>query len=332
MCEISERANDSNSHKKLMKVAQQDTTNSSSSSNSIETKASPANPTEECKSWPSLHPLAVLTVMPLAPIWFWMNRGFTNWFHYGFWFYLLTGRTDFMRRFQVIIGGSVCIGWYLSVVHDYAVHGRFCHLLYNNMPPGMKTMILENGRLASGGIVDSTMATGIIALVHVLDFVAHPYLTYVAWKMHSSRGGSMRNLVTWDVLVSAYALRMLYSMSHQYYNDGAVTGLLYYGFDVYHLDTLDTWTAAYTGESLWFAGLIVWKGYLIWMEERNNLRVNIRIGSNNSIATTSQATEQIEKDLSGNTAGINDDDLDGRKPALKMSSSVFSMESSSDNQ
>ena len=276
-------------------------------------------PTKESSPWPAVHPLVVLAVVPLLPTYFFMNRGFTQWFHWGFIAYLLTGRPDFLRRFQVIIGGAVCVGWYLAVAHEYLVHGRVCHLLYNNMPGAMKALMLENGHLASGGIItNNATALAAIGVSHIVDLVAHPYLTYVAWKLHTSRGGSLRNLVTWDVLASAYALRVLYATSHQYYNWGYVASPFYYGFEVYHIDNLDAYTAAYIGEGVWFAGLIVWKAYLGWMR-RNNLRLNISIGGTNG---------SLQKKLSSsNTTTMNDDDLDRRKPALRMSSSCFSDDS-----
>jgi len=235
--------------------------------------------TKEGLSWPSVHPLLALAGFIFAvPSWVLMNRGFTLWFHLGFLFYLVTGRSDFMRRFQVIIGGATNIGWYLTVVHEYVVHGRLFDLLYNNMPPAMKAIMLENGHLASGGIIQNNTAMATIWVTHVLDMIAHPFLLYVAWKMHVSYGGSARNLVTWDVLIAAYAFRIVYSTSHQYYNWGYVNSPFYYGFEVYHIDSLDAYTAAYVGEAIWFAVLIAWKGYLSWLRS-NDLRVKLRIGA-----------------------------------------------------
>lgn len=279
---------------------------SSSQSDDTATKkndisSSPSSPWQ----WLCVHPLIVAAAIPLCPVYFFMNRGFTQWFHWGFIFYLLTGRGDFLRRFLVICGGGVCVGWYAAVAHDSLVHGRTCHLLYNNMPGSVKALMLENGYLASGGIIANT-ASGVAAMVgsHVVDLIAHPYLTYVAWKNFRTRGGSFRNLVTWDVLVCAYAIRIFYSVSHQYYNWGYVNSAFYYGYEVYHIDNLDAYTAAYIGETIWFCCLALYKIYLLSIEH-DTLGLNVRVGKEISQTPPTQA----------------------KQPASRMSSSCFSDES-----
>lgn len=181
------------------------------------------------KWWRPLHPLFVLAMIPLCPSWFFLNRGFTQWFHWGCIFFMLTGQQDFWRRFVVVNGGSVCAGWYAAVVHDYLYYSRFCHLLYNNMPQNMRTLMLTNTKLASGGINTDTASLACIALTHMIDILAHPLITYAIWKMHTSRGGTLRSLVTWDIIVATYAFSRLYSMVHLWHNEGAVTSLFYYG-------------------------------------------------------------------------------------------------------
>lgn len=42
---------------------------------------------------------------------------------------MITGKKDFWRRFLVIQGAAVTVGWYAAVVYDFCAYGRLCHLL-----------------------------------------------------------------------------------------------------------------------------------------------------------------------------------------------------------
>lgn len=214
--------------------------------------------------WRPLHPLFVLAMLPFCPTWFFLNRGYTQWFHWGFIFYWITGQRDTFRRYLFLQGCSVTAGWYLSVVHEYFVYGRFCHLLYNNMPLAMRVPMMVNGNLASGGIITDTWpALASLVMAHAIDILAHPYLTYAFWRMHKSRGGTLKTLITWDVVVASYIHSRIYSMSHIYYNTGVLDGsMFYYGYDVYKIDNLESYTAAYVGEALCYAGIIAYKLYM----------------------------------------------------------------------
>jgi hypothetical protein len=278
-----------------------------------------SNDDKSDSTWPKpLHPLIALAMIPLMPSWLFLNRGFTQWFHWGFIFYLVTGQLDFCCRFLVLQGGAVSVGWYAAVAHDYLVHSRFCHLLYNNMPPGLKTLMLSNAHLASGGIIqDDSLAFTALVLSHVIDILAHPFLTYVMWKIHRSRGGSIRSLLSWDVIVSTYALSRVYSITHQLYNRGTVTGLFYYGYDVYKIDNLDAYTAAYAGEVVFYLGLLCYKLYLQWNIHR--LRLKIRI-----VGRRRRSSIKLQELAKKNQQ------LRDRKPLLMQSSSCFSSESSPD--
>lgn len=218
----------------------------------------------------------------------------------------------------MIQGLTVTVGWYAAVTHDYLTHDRLCHLLYNNMPSAMKELMFVNGISASGGIIiDTIPAWSMIATSHVIDFLGHPYLTFVAWKMHTASGGSMRNLVTWDVFWLTMFLSRVYSITHIYYNEGKVTGLFYYGFDVYNIDSLATYTAAYMAEGLCFAALAAWKVYLHWS---GKLQVKIRVGNKATIPSYTTSNQ-----VDGNDEGASD----RQKPRLIQSDSCFSSQSSS---
>jgi hypothetical protein len=257
--------------------------------------------------FPPVHPMVALACLPLLPTWFFLNRGYTQWFHWTFIFYMVTGQKDFWRRFLILQGGAVCAGWYLAVVHEYVVNGRMCHLLYSQMPSPMRALMLVDGKMASNGIItDTPMAWAMILASHIIDLLAHPVAAWIVWKMHTNRGGSFRNLVTWDVFWGSVVLSRVYSMVHLYYNNGKVDSLFYYGFDVYSIDTLDSYTMAYIGEGIWFSSLALWKIYRQW----NKVQVTIRIGKKKRRKSSIQFK-----------------DLDRQKPKLIQSESCFSTDS-----
>lgn len=203
-----------------------------------------------------IHPLALAAMLPFCPEWFFFNRGFTQWFHWGFVFYLITGKSEWARRFLVVQGGGVCAGWYAAVAFEYFYYGRLCHLLYNNMPAELRAIYLVNGKLASGGIItDNLAALSSLALTHLIDLLAHPIMTYIIWKMHKSRGGTFRSLCSMDILVANYIWCRVYSCTHWYYNDG-VLGFFYNGWDVYNIDNAESYTIAYIGEGLFYLFMV----------------------------------------------------------------------------
>lgn len=226
--------------------------------------------------WRPLHPLFIVAMIPLCPSWFFLNRGFTQWFHWGIIFYYMTGKKDWWLKFLIVQGGGVCAGWYSAVVFEYFNYGRLCHLLYNNMPQELREVYLTDGKLASGGIItDNVPALVGLALTHLIDFLAHPVLTYVMWKIHKSRGGTLRSILLWDILSIGYVYTRFYSCVHWYFNDG-VLGLWYIGYDVYNIDNTESYVAAYIGESLFFLALACYKFYL---KSGKDFGFNIRIGN-----------------------------------------------------
>lgn len=184
----------------------------------------------------------------------------------------------------------------------------------------MRSLMLVNGKLASGGIIyDNWPALSMIVSSHVIDLLAHPGLTYVAWKIHKSHGGSMRNLVTWDVFWSAIALSRIYSMAHLYYNNGKVTGLFYYGVDVYNIDTQESYTVAYVAEAVCFAALAMWKVYIQWSKVQVKIRIGERQRRHSSFGAAHVKTIKDKQ---------REDALDRQKPELVPSNSCFSSQES----
>lgn len=202
-----------------------------------------------------IHPLAVAAALPFLPTSMYINRGYTVWFHLIFIAYVLT-RQPFLRKFLIIQGTGITLGWYAAIHNDLRLHGRFCHILYMNMPTVMKEVMVDQ----DGGIKSSPDALVMMALSHALDTLLHPGLVYLFWRSHKASGGTWKGIFTWDVIVATYAFSRLWSMVHTFVNDGVV-GLWYCGYDVYHINDLDSWLPAYVAESLFYVGIVLYKCY-----------------------------------------------------------------------
>ena len=105
---------------------------------------------------------------------------------------------------------------------------------------------------------ESTPALLGLAVAHLLDILAHPLLTYYFWRRHSMRGNALRDAFTWPVILAAYAYSRVWSLTHTRYNTGKF-GLWYFGFDVYVMDSLDSWYPAYIAETVIYASIILRK-------------------------------------------------------------------------
>jgi hypothetical protein len=133
------------------------------------------------KVWP-LPPLAALSLLlSLLPTYFYLNRGFTQWFFWVSILYLLT-QSKFLQKFQVLIGTSICLGWYASLTYEYFQHGRFMDVLYKNMPEAMTNNMLlmednqDGGQLLLSSVLDyqSTRSLLTMMLAHILKFWGIP--------------------------------------------------------------------------------------------------------------------------------------------------------------
>lgn len=191
-----------------------------------------------------------------------LNRGYTVWFHLiavG----CLATRSDFLRRFLILQGASISLGWYSALFNDWYCHSRFFHILYMNMPTAIKALLTCP---ITGEIVYTSESRGAMVLSIVLDALAHPGLAYFFWRQHvrerrrrsAAAGGDLRSVLAWPVLLSHFAVSRVWSLVHTYHNFGAL-GLYYFGYDVYHLNDLDCWIPAYTAEGLLHLGIVLWK-------------------------------------------------------------------------
>lgn len=216
------------------------------------------NKEEDGRSWSlrRLSPLLVISLVPFLPTWCYINRGFTQWFHWVAVLYVLT-KWDFLERFQVTTGMSICLGWYSALGYSAIQYGHFCWTLYQNMPGAMKDHIFhpQTGEIQ----YHSTKALQMMALSHTLDILLHPLLTYYFWRRHKQRGGTAADIfLSWPVIVSSYLYSRLWSMTQNMYNTGK-PGFFYIGHDIYIMEHLDCWIPAYAAESLFYACLVLYK-------------------------------------------------------------------------
>jgi hypothetical protein len=206
------------------------------------------------KVWP-LHPAVALGSLSLFPSYCFVNRGFTQWFHWASFIYLLT-QSKFLQKFQVVTGISICLGWYSALAIDYFKFGRFCVALYKNMPPAMTDIMLDK---STGQLnYDSTSSLLIMLQSHIMDILAHVLLTYYFWCKHRQQGGTFREVCTWPAIILSYLFARSWSMTMVYHNTGKL-GFFYIGYDVYVLDVLDPWYAAYFAETVFYLSVILWK-------------------------------------------------------------------------
>jgi hypothetical protein len=263
-------------------------------------EAQPKAEESKYKYWP-LHPLAVLALFPLLPTEFYLNRGYTQWFHWTAVVYLLTG-SAFLRRFLVVQGTGVTLGWYSALANDLYWNGKFCHVLYKNMPIVMTNVMLDSQTKV---LLQSWEALSVMGVSHLLDTLAHPLLTLYMWRLHCRSGGSLRDLFSWNVVVSTFALSRLWSLTHTMYNFGTSGwGLYYFGSDVYILDDLESWISAYVAEGLFYVAIVLYK--IFWEQST-------------TVMSTTTATVSEAKGLV--------DVVNDTKPSLMSSESGVSIQS-----
>ena len=296
---------------------------------------------------------------------YYINRGFTQWFHWFTLIQLFTQSTT-LCKFQILSGLGICVGWYSALIYDYIAHDIFGHGLYKNMPLSMvnemfeyetnnmislrhsrqlklyydasDVHIFDDGSSFLSQINTTCLKTMIIS--HTLDIIGHPILVYYFWRRYvtytttkeitsttnsdgrrpSSRRQLVRNLFTWPYITSTFLWSRVWSMIHVFYNfyynnangEEAMTcfategrgGVLqkilqhiyYVGHDIYRLEHLDLWYAAYIGEFVLYMIIIVWKVFICDMgrededdfrEEENEEVPETKENSDKFITTTS---------------------------------------------
>ena len=275
------------------------------------------------KVWPLSTPL-VLAFLPFLPTTFYINRGYTVWFHLLSMVYLFT-RSPFIRKMLILQGTGICLGWYCAIVNEYLAEGGFCHTLYRNMPGAMLPhMVEEHGAVGNYTILDGHMALLMKVLSHALDTLGHPGLAYLFWKLELksqsttttaspnngrnsnkiSIASPLRDVLTMPVIVASWHLSRTWSLVHSYYNTGTPK-FWYYGHDVYLLDNLDSYLIAYIAEGVCFGMAILCRMYWDRVDQQ-------------SLSTKSMEPSYYENVISGEK--LEDDS----KPSLVHSESAMS--------
>ena len=227
--------------------------------------------------WPPISPWLVAAMVPcILPTWCYLNRGYTQWFHWNALLYvLLTAPNLAHAQFLALQGCTVTLGWYASLAYDWYQHGRWGHILYWNMPSVMTQYMIvsEQGDGNTNGnptVIYTATSMSVMALAHVLDTIGHPILAYYFWKTSApsndiascSRksassthsGGAWHSFWTrfsWPVIFGSYLLSRGWSVLHTWYNHGSPS-LFYFGYDVYTILDRDAWL-----EGLWLPAYIM---------------------------------------------------------------------------
>jgi hypothetical protein len=161
----------------------------------------------------------LLPVLPLKSMLF--NAGYTKWFHWVSLVHLIT-QNKFLSKFLAVMGMTVTLGWWASMLYDLFLYGRLAHILHLNMPftDRMVVAVIGNGNSGNSS-GNSTLSAGrqtvvyneytlpYIFVSHVLDMLGHPVLALYYWKIN---GWDMGRIFTWPVLVSAYLLSRTWSL------------------------------------------------------------------------------------------------------------------------
>eukprot|EP00804_Cyclotella_cryptica_P006189 CCRYP_015272-RA/>CCRYP_015272-RA protein AED:0.19 eAED:0.19 QI:422/1/1/1/0/0/2/326/178 len=125
------------------------------------------------------------------------------------------------------------------------------------MPMSMvRHMVLqEEGKYE---MLNTSSAWGVKLLSHFLDFLGHPMLVYLFWKIHVRQGGTWRDILSWPIVISAWHTSRLWSIVHSYYNKGTLD-FWYFGYDVYVLNDEFLYLTAYVVEGACFGMAVMWK-------------------------------------------------------------------------
>ncbi|KAL3785325.1 hypothetical protein ACHAWO_008597 [Cyclotella atomus] len=209
------------------------------------------------QSWIKPIPLAaLLPLLPFLPSSFYLNRGYTVWFHLCSLAYIPT-RSAFLRKFVVLQGVAICAGWYAAIVNEYISDGNFCHALYRNMPQSLVDQIVVQHE-DRYEMRNTNTAWVYKFLCHVVDILGHPVIVYIFWRIHKSYGETWKDLLSWPVIIMAWHFSRLWSLVHSVYNKGT-WDFWYFGHDVYVLNDTSVYLTAYIAEGLCFGAAVTWK-------------------------------------------------------------------------
>lgn len=227
--------------------------------------------------WSALRVTVVLWPMLTQPTYCFLNRGYTQWFHWNAVLYMtITRPCRWHAEFLALQGLTVTLGWYASLCYDGLMHGRFAHILYWNMPARMTVYMLSPD---DASIVYNAVSIAVMGLAHALDTLGHPVLAYYFWKQstpprdinnNNNTETSIFARFSWSTLICSYLLSRVWSITHTWYNHGKPS-LFYFGYDVYTILDRDCWMAglwlpAYITEGVVY---VVWVLGKLWVERQS---------------------------------------------------------------
>lgn len=236
--------------------------------------------------WP-VSPLLLIAVFPLLPTSYYLNRGYTIWYHWVAVVYALTC-SPFVRSLLILQGCSVSAGWYTAILFDYVLHNTVFLTLYKNTPLALRKLMLDDtgplrphtGQLRTDSPI---LRAAAMVVAHLCDALAHPGLAYGMWRLHCRANGQdkaansdfKRNhlaaALTLPVIGTSFALCRVWCLVHTAYNQ-EITSLYYMGHDVYNLDHLQGWLPAYAAEAV-VHGLALFYWASVQLNQRRILKM-----------------------------------------------------------
>jgi len=148
-----------------------------------------------------------------------------------------------LKRLVTVMGITVCLGWYGSLIYEYLVHGRFFDVLYDNAEVLFDLKESETCSKSCAGVRKLA--------VHVADFVAHPFPLVI---LIGSKPFCVSEYNEWSSTLAALVLSRAWSIFHNVYNLGLEghSWLWYCSTHVYNINTVEAWKYAYIAEGLTF--------------------------------------------------------------------------------
>jgi hypothetical protein len=197
-------------------------------------------------------PIALGLLIVCCPLQDLLIGGYTRWYVRLSVAFLLT-RNHMLCKFLVVQGLLINMGWYSVAAYDYIFNGGvFGNILYRNSP-GFRTYTLVEGSWGDQDLQlrDMPWTNTLLALCHVVDVSIHLLPLYYFLRCCKSYGYSMNQIASWPILVGAYLLSRVYSISRCCFHFQKF-GLFYYGYDVYWIppDSDSIWTVGYVAEAI----------------------------------------------------------------------------------
>lgn len=142
---------------------------------------------------------------------------------------------------------------------DYWVHGHIADILYRNMPYLLKFQMVDDG----GNLVYTTNSKICMCLSHILDLLLHPGIVILLFLQHKRSGRTVHDIISIMNILATFMMSRFWSIIHTYTNGKKISGW-YFGYDVYHIHSLDVWFPAYIAEASYYTLLL---GY--WLIHNN---------------------------------------------------------------